>query len=40
VAAVLSLMGLVLAFSFSDAAHRLDANRKTILDEANAVEDV
>ncbi len=35
---VLSLMGLVLAFSFSNAATRLDANRKTILDEANAIE--
>jgi hypothetical protein len=40
VVTVLSLMGLVLAFSFSDAAHRLDANRKTILDEANAIEEV
>ncbi len=35
---VLSLMGLVLAFSFSNAATRLDASRKTILDEANAIE--
>jgi hypothetical protein len=38
VGTVLSLMGLVLAFSFSNAATRLDANRKTILDEANAIE--
>ena len=38
VTTVLSLMGLVLAFSFSNAATRLDANRKTILDEANAIE--
>ena len=35
---VLALMGLVLAFSFSSAAGRLDASRKTILDEANAIE--
>ncbi len=35
---VLALMGLVLAFSFSSAAGRLDAARKTILDEANAIE--
>jgi hypothetical protein len=35
---VLSLMGLVLAFSFANAATRLDANRRTILDEANAIE--
>jgi hypothetical protein len=34
---VLALMGLVLAFSFSNAAGRLDANRRTVLDEANAV---
>lgn len=40
VGTILSLMGLVLAFSFSDAARRLDANRKTILDEANAIEAV
>ena len=35
---VLSLMGLVLAFSFSNAATRLDASRKSILEEANAIE--
>ena len=35
---VLALMGLVLAFSFSSAAARLDAARRTILDEANAIE--
>jgi hypothetical protein len=35
---VLALMGLVLAFSFSNAAGRLDASRKTILDEANAID--
>jgi hypothetical protein len=35
---VLALMGLVLAFSFSNAAGRLDASRKSILDEANAIE--
>jgi hypothetical protein len=35
---VLALMGLVLAFCFSSAAARLDASRKTILDEANAIE--
>jgi hypothetical protein len=35
---VLALMGLVLAFSFSSAAARLDASRKIILDEANAIE--
>ena len=35
---VLALMGLVLAFSFSSAAGRLDASRKIILDEANAIE--
>jgi hypothetical protein len=35
---VLALMGLVLAFSFSSAAGRLDASRITILDEANAIE--
>jgi hypothetical protein len=35
---VLALMGLVLAFSFSNAAGRLEASRKTILDEANAIE--
>lgn len=40
VGTILSLMGLVLAFSFSDASRRLDANRKTILDEANAIEAV
>jgi hypothetical protein len=38
VSTVLSLMGLVLAFSFSNAAGRLDGNRKAILDEANAIE--
>jgi hypothetical protein len=37
---ILSLMGLVLAFSFSDGARRLDANRKAVLDEANAIEAV
>jgi hypothetical protein len=37
---VLSLMGLVLAFSFSNAAGRLDADRKAVLDEANAIETV
>lgn len=40
VTAGLSLMGLILAFSFYDGARRLDANRKTILDEANALEAV
>jgi len=35
---VLALMGLVLAFSFSNAAGRLDATRKIILDETNAIE--
>jgi hypothetical protein len=35
---VLSLMGLVLAFSFSNAASRLDASRKSILDEIVAIE--
>lgn len=35
---VLSLMGLVLAFSFSNAAARLDASRKSILDEITAIE--
>src|SRR5262249_10278753 len=35
---VLALMGLVLAFSFSNAAGRLDASRKIILDEENAIE--
>jgi hypothetical protein len=35
---VLALMGLVLAFTFSNAAGRLAASRKTILDEANAIE--
>jgi hypothetical protein len=35
---VLALMGLVLAFSFSSAAGRLDASRKIILDEENAIE--
>ena len=37
-AAVLSLMGLVLAFSFSNAAGRLDASAKSILNEATAIE--
>ena len=37
---VLSLMGLVLAFSFSNAAGRLDASRKSILDEITAIESV
>ena len=40
IAMVLSLMGLVLAFSFSNAAGRLEASRKSILDEANAIETV
>lgn len=35
---VLALMGLVLAFSFSNAAGRLDASRKSVLDEANAID--
>jgi hypothetical protein len=35
---VLSLTGLVLAFSFANGATRLDANRRAILDEANAIE--
>jgi len=35
---VLALMGLVLAFSFSNASGRLDGSRKSILDEANAIE--
>lgn len=38
VGTVLALMGLVLAFSFSNAAERLDASRKTILDEVNAID--
>ena len=37
-ATVLSLMGLVLAFSFSNAAGRLDASAKSILNEATAIE--
>jgi hypothetical protein len=37
---VLSLIALVLGFSFANAAERLDANRKSILDEANAIETV
>jgi hypothetical protein len=37
-AAVLSLMGLVLAFSFSNAAARLDASAKSILNETTAIE--
>jgi hypothetical protein len=37
-ATVLSLMGLVLAFSFSNAAGRLDASAKSILYEATAIE--
>lgn len=36
-ASVLPLIALVLALSFSDAASRLDASRKTILDEVNAI---
>src|SRR5215831_4352332 len=36
--AVLSLMGLVLAFSYSNAAERLEASRLTILNEVNAIE--
>jgi hypothetical protein len=35
---VLSLMSLVLAFSFSNAAGRLDVTRKAILQEANAIQ--
>ena len=35
---VLSLMGLVLAFSFSNAAGRLDASAKSILNEVTAIE--
>ena len=35
---VLALMGLVLAFSFSNAATRLDAARQTILNEASAAD--
>jgi hypothetical protein len=35
---VLSLTGLVLAFSFSNASGRLDASRQSILDEINAIE--
>jgi hypothetical protein len=35
---VLSLMGLVLAFSFSNAAGRLDESRKSILAEITAIE--
>ncbi len=38
VGTVLSLMGLVLAFSFANAATRLDTNRRAILEEANAIE--
>ncbi len=38
VGTVLSLMGLVLAFSFSNAAGRLGENRMAILNEANAIE--
>ena len=37
-ATVLSLMSLVLAFSFSNAASRLDAARNTILAEVNSLE--
>jgi Protein of unknown function (DUF4239) len=40
ISTVLSLMGLVLAFSFSNAAGRLESNRRAILDEANAIETV
>jgi hypothetical protein len=36
--AVLSLMGLVLAFTYSNAAARLEASRLSILDEVNAIE--
>jgi len=36
--AVLSLMGLVLAFTYSNAAGRLEASRLTILNEVNAIE--
>jgi hypothetical protein len=35
---VLSLMGLVLAFTYSNAAARLEASRLSILDEVNAIE--
>jgi hypothetical protein len=35
---VLAMMGLVLAFTFSNAAGRLDASRATILQEVNAIE--
>jgi hypothetical protein len=38
VATVLSLIGLVLAFSFANAAGRLEVSRMTILNEANAIE--
>jgi hypothetical protein len=38
VTTVLSLMGLVLGFSFANGATRLDSSRKAILDEANAIE--
>jgi hypothetical protein len=36
-ATVLPLIALVLALSFSDASARLDASRKTIIDEVNAI---
>src|SRR5262245_7050113 len=36
--ALLSLMVLVLAFSFSNASERLDASRQTILEEVNAIQ--
>jgi hypothetical protein len=39
-ATVLPLIALVLALSFSDASARLDASRKTIVDEVNAIESV
>ena len=39
-ATILPLIALVLALSFSDAAARLDASRKTIVDEVNAIESV
>jgi hypothetical protein len=39
-ATILPLIALVLALSFSDAAARLDASRKTIIDEVNAIESV
>ncbi|XXF76208.1 hypothetical protein P2318_24535 [Myxococcaceae bacterium GXIMD 01537] len=37
---VYSLMGLVLAFSYSEAGKRLEAHRHLVVDEANAIESV